>query len=79
MKTPPIFLSDIDSLDGQPDIKEIAREVSLMIPDDAHDRNGCRFVSTHLDDVDDDSERPEATCWACLAQDKLAEIYQQCD
>ena len=45
---------------------EAAEAVSLMIPDDAHELAGCRFVGRIR----------KVTCWACLAQDKLGTIYR---
>lgn len=47
-------------------LAEAAEEVSLMIPDDAHESVGCRFVGRRL----------RVTCWACLAQDKLGTIHR---
>lgn len=51
--------------------EEIARQASLMLADEHHDYNGCRFTGA---DVEEEHEEVGVTCFACLVQDKLAEI-----
>ena len=48
--------------------EEIAKETSVMIEDDIHELAGCRFTGAGGDDD------VGVSCWACLVQDKLAEI-----
>jgi trehalose-6-phosphatase len=50
--------------------ERIAKEASLIIGDDRHDDEGCRFVGAGGEDGGQDG----VTCFACLAQDELAKI-----
>lgn len=49
-------------------VRLLAEESSLILADDHHEPEGCRFILG----VDEDDSG--ITCFACLAQDKLGEI-----